>query len=153
MSASASPSQLSDLLLLELLDADRSRSVQRWVFKLQPVVRIGRASDNDVVVGNPVVSRLHAELRWRDDGWELVSVGRHGTCVSGNWVAQARLEEGSVFQLGVNGPCLRFNPPLDPCNQTVRDPRILVQAAAIAETAPCRSPGEPLLGSSGTVTI
>jgi hypothetical protein len=42
-------------------------------FALEPaeasVVRIGRASDNDVVIGNQRVSRYHAQLRWVESSW------------------------------------------------------------------------------------
>jgi len=37
----------------------------------EPVVRIGRALDNDIVLNDPAVSRYHAQLRWRNGCYHL----------------------------------------------------------------------------------
>src|SRR3974377_16899 len=42
---------------------------QPYAFQPGHVVRIGRASDNDVVVSDPAVSRKHAQLTWAAEGW------------------------------------------------------------------------------------
>ena len=39
-----------------------------FVFQRGQAVRIGRAHENDVVSGDPSVSRQHALLRWEGDG-------------------------------------------------------------------------------------
>lgn len=47
-------------------------------------IRIGRAPDNDLVVGDLLVSRHHAELRWDGYGWSLTDLGTiNGTYVDG----------------------------------------------------------------------
>jgi len=37
----------------------------------EPVVNIGRALDNEIVLSDPTVSRYHAQLRWRDGRYFL----------------------------------------------------------------------------------
>jgi hypothetical protein len=37
----------------------------------EPVVTVGRALDNDIVLTEPTVSRYHAQLRWRNGGYVL----------------------------------------------------------------------------------
>lgn len=37
----------------------------------EPVIRIGRALDNDVILGDQTVSRYHAQLRWRNGVYHL----------------------------------------------------------------------------------
>lgn len=37
----------------------------------EPVVSIGRALDNDVILSDPTVSRYHAQLRWRQGRYHL----------------------------------------------------------------------------------
>jgi pSer/pThr/pTyr-binding forkhead associated (FHA) protein len=37
----------------------------------EPVISLGRALDNDVILNDPTVSRYHAQLRWRDNHYYL----------------------------------------------------------------------------------
>jgi putative serine protease PepD len=57
------------------------------VFDERRVLRIGRGSDNDVVLDSPSVSRRHAELRPTATGWDLCDVGSAG----GTWVDEQRV--------------------------------------------------------------
>ncbi len=86
----------------------------------EPVVRIGRALDNDLVLNDPTVSRYHAQLRWRDGryhicpadlskDWQLkgkgertlqVSKGSTRISVNQQGVIQSPLAPGDVIQLG-----------------------------------------------------
>jgi ABC transport system ATP-binding/permease protein len=72
------------------------------VHAVEQVVRIGRAPDNDVVVGDLLVSRHHAELRGSPGrGYELVDLGSHnGTFVNGRRRDRARLEPLDVVGVG-----------------------------------------------------
>lgn len=68
-----------------LLDVSSDAGTARVAVR-GPVVRIGRADDNDVVLSNqPTVSRHHAELAVDGDGaWTVRDVGSHnGTHVNG----------------------------------------------------------------------
>lgn len=56
------------------------------------VITIGRAADRDVVVGDLLVSRYHAELRWNGSGWDLLDLGS----VNGVFVDGRRVGTGSV---------------------------------------------------------
>ena len=72
------------------------------VHSVSNVVRIGRSSDNDVVVNDLLVSRHHAELR-SDSGqaWRIVDLSSHnGTFVNGQRVSSAPLAEDDVVMLG-----------------------------------------------------
>ena len=52
---------------------------RRWLLRIgvqevplgEPVLRIGRALDNDIVLSDQTVSRYHAQLRWRDGCYHL----------------------------------------------------------------------------------
>jgi ABC-type multidrug transport system ATPase subunit len=65
-------------------------------------VRIGRDSDNDIVVDDLLASRFHAELRSRPDGThELVDLGsRNGTFVNGRAVERAVVHELDIVSVG-----------------------------------------------------
>jgi ABC-type multidrug transport system ATPase subunit len=65
-------------------------------------VRIGRAQENDIVVGDVLVSRKHAELRGNPaDGYTLVDLGSHnGTFVNGQRIEEVRLEQLDVVGIG-----------------------------------------------------
>src|SRR5437870_274864 len=67
----------------------------------QDRVGIGRASESDLVVREPRVSKHHAEIRRLPDRWLLVDVGSHnGTRLNGQPVAgEARLTPGDRIEL------------------------------------------------------
>jgi ABC-type multidrug transport system ATPase subunit len=74
----------------------------------RPVVRIGRAADNDLVLADFRVSRHHAEVRRRPDGtWEIVDLGsRNGTYLGGEPVTTATLSDGDF--IGIGGETIAF---------------------------------------------
>ncbi len=64
-------------------------------------LRIGRNSDNDVVVSDLSVSRYHAELRKTGRGYEIVDLASHnGTFVNGQWVTAAPVTERDIISIG-----------------------------------------------------
>ncbi|MFI1534672.1 ABC transporter ATP-binding protein/permease [Streptomyces anandii] len=71
-------------------------------------LRIGRATDNDLVVDDLIVSRRHAELRAREDGGhDIVDLGSHnGTFLNGRPVSQARVGPGDIIGVGHSSFCL-----------------------------------------------
>jgi predicted component of type VI protein secretion system len=93
---------------LHLLDPAMGHALQSWRFAEKPEISIGRADDNDVVIADPHVSRIHAKIVWNDERWTLVSIGRHGTIVDDRIVAETQLFHQMRFRLGSRGPTLRF---------------------------------------------
>jgi pSer/pThr/pTyr-binding forkhead associated (FHA) protein len=104
-----------------------SNVANRWLlqgeerqFRLgEPVVRVGRALDNDIVLSNRTVSRYHAQLRWRNGAYHLyppapsvngeaelgvstliLNRGDAPTLVNQNPVTQTVLAPGDVVKLG-----------------------------------------------------
>ncbi|WP_217551990.1 FHA domain-containing protein [Streptomyces sp. GbtcB6] len=71
-------------------------------------VRIGRATDNDIVVDDLIVSRHHAELRVHPDGsHEIVDLDSHnGTYLNGRAVTRAPLGPRDVVGIGHSAFCL-----------------------------------------------
>lgn len=98
----------NETIALHLLDSAQGHTLQSWRIVDQSTVTIGRSDDNDVVIADPHVSRLHATLVRQDGRWTLVSLGRHGTLVDNRVISEAPLVEGMIFRLGANGPTLRF---------------------------------------------
>jgi ABC-type multidrug transport system ATPase subunit len=65
------------------------------------MLRIGRASDNDVVVSDLSVSRYHAELRKSGRGYEIVDLSSHnGTFVNGQWITASVVTERDIISIG-----------------------------------------------------
>jgi hypothetical protein len=66
----------------------------------RPVTRIGRRTDNDIVLDSPSVSRHHAQIRWRDAYFVLFDTSSHGrTLVNGEPVEEQVLRPGDVIAL------------------------------------------------------
>ena len=64
-------------------------------------IRVGSRPENDVVVDDPSVSRLHLEIAAEDAGFRLRDLGsRNGTFVDGYRVKDIYLRDGSVIRAG-----------------------------------------------------
>jgi pSer/pThr/pTyr-binding forkhead associated (FHA) protein len=67
-----------------------------------PVVNIGRGDYNDIVIGDPSVSTMHAKLQRREAVWILSDMGStNGTFVEGERLAgEAPLSPGTTLRFG-----------------------------------------------------
>jgi ABC-type multidrug transport system ATPase subunit/pSer/pThr/pTyr-binding forkhead associated (FHA) protein len=85
----------------ELNSLEREHGRHR-VYHLSPgVVSIGRSLDNDIVVGDLLASRTHAELLVGRGGAEIVDLdSATGTFVNGSRVPRGVLGEGDVIAIG-----------------------------------------------------
>ena len=73
---------------------------RRHVQLVKPVVTLGRALDNDVVIDDPRVSRHHAQLRVRQDRYVLYDTGSSGgTLINDQSISEAILNAGDVISL------------------------------------------------------
>lgn len=85
---------------LQALDAFLIVQGRHHVALDRPVTRIGRRIDNDIVLDSPAVSRLHAQIRWRDNFFVLYDVsGRGRTQVNGETTREHVLRPGDVIAL------------------------------------------------------
>jgi hypothetical protein len=66
-----------------------------------PLIGIGRASDNDVIVDDPMVSRHHCQLKLQHGAYSFTDLGsRNGSTVNGQPVSQVALGPGDVIRIG-----------------------------------------------------
>lgn len=64
-------------------------------------LRIGRAGDIGMLIDHPSISRAHAELQARGDGWTLRDLdSKNGSFVEGSRVAEATLDRPCWLRLG-----------------------------------------------------
>ena len=62
---------------------------------------IGRDPSNDIVLDEPSLSRLHAQIRKEDDRYEIIDQGSsNGTMVNERRVASCELKDGDSIKLG-----------------------------------------------------
>jgi hypothetical protein len=65
------------------------------------LISIGRASDNDVIVDDPEVSRHHCQLKLQHGAYSLADLGsRNGSWINGQPVSEVALGPGDVIQIG-----------------------------------------------------
>jgi len=101
------------------------------------MLNVGRLEDNDVVVTDPAVSRLHATLRFVGGAWLLESVGKHGVLIDDERIESTRLQPKTVFRLGARGPTLMFEcaeavePASQQCTTTVEFDTFAIGALGI----------------------
>jgi len=73
----------------------------RQVELKDPVLTIGRSPTNQLVLDDPQVSRVHAQLRVIDGAFTIIDLDSTcGTLVNGNAVTQAALRAGDTIVLG-----------------------------------------------------
>ncbi|MFT5197125.1 MAG: hypothetical protein ACI85U_004165 [Candidatus Promineifilaceae bacterium] len=64
------------------------------------VMHIGRRTDNEIVIDSPTISRVHSQIRWRFNHFNLFDLGsRAGTIVNGERVEECSLQPGDVIQM------------------------------------------------------
>lgn len=87
---------------LAVEEPGRSSLPRGMAVPLRVGLHIGRAADNGLVIDDPAVSRQHAYLGPRGDGWVLVDKGSvNGTFVNGERLRGPRkLVAGDVIELG-----------------------------------------------------
>lgn|GEM_PF-1016584 len=78
--------------------------VRSWTFYRQPIIRIGRCPDNDVVLYSSVVSRYHVELKSSHENWEIINLGRNGTYIDGKPITKVKVVNGLIINLALSGP-------------------------------------------------
>jgi serine/threonine protein kinase, bacterial len=80
--------------------------IHTWTFHHHPVIKIGRALDNHVVISHPSVSRYHLELRRNAKGWNLTNLSVNNTFMRGQPVHYITLPSEALIQLSAVGPNL-----------------------------------------------
>ena len=101
LSAAATPTQPQVAPLASLLVRSGALKGRRLPVKV-PIVNIGRADFNDVVIADPSVSTSHAKLQRRDDVWVLTDLGStNGTFVEGERLSgEVALGPGTTVKFG-----------------------------------------------------
>jgi RsiW-degrading membrane proteinase PrsW (M82 family) len=82
---------------------------QNFSYAPGATVRIGRSSENDIVVNDPTVSRRHAHISWEASGWVWQNAGQAPTFLAGQPVAQFAVgQQVDVTLASPQGPVLRL---------------------------------------------
>lgn len=97
------------MITLTLLLPGKAVPVQNWTFETESLVKIGRATDNDVVLYSAVVSRHHLEIRRCQSGWEAVNVGANGTYINGKAIDKVSIIDGMIVRLATSGPKIQIH--------------------------------------------
>lgn len=96
------------MITLFLLHPLKQTPIQVWPFEQESVIRIGRSTDNDVVLYSAVVSRRHVELRKVGHHWDIVNLGTNGTYLEGKRIEKIAVEDGTVIRLARSGPNIQI---------------------------------------------
>ncbi len=93
------------MITLTLLHPLQPIPVQSWTFQEEPKIRIGRSTNNEVVLYSAVVSRHHVEIRKTGDHrWEVFNLGANGTYINDKRINQAAAVDGMIIRLASSGP-------------------------------------------------
>ena len=97
------------MITLTLLHPVQLKPVQCWTFDSESVIRIGRSTDNQVILYSAVVSRYHVELRRINSVWEVESLGANGTYLDGKRMTQVAVRNGMIIRLARSGPNIQIH--------------------------------------------
>jgi pSer/pThr/pTyr-binding forkhead associated (FHA) protein len=110
-----------------LFDSPQGRPLHVWSFSGRAEIRIGRATENDVVLADPCVSRAHARLTLEQAAWHAHALSTQGVFHAGRKFVDLELTPGTLFRLGPAGPYLRFQVALHDAATPGHDSTILEQ--------------------------
>lgn len=96
------------MITLSLLHPIKQIPVQVWSFPSETTIRIGRSTDNQVILYSAVVSRHHVELRRVGANWEIVNLGTNGTYLDGKRITQVPVSDGAIIRLARSGPNIQI---------------------------------------------
>lgn len=96
------------MITLLLLHPLKRNPVQSWSFESEPIIRIGRSTDNHVILYSAVVSRHHVELRQVGNNWEIVNLGTNGTYLDGKRITKVPVVDGAIIRLARSGPNIQI---------------------------------------------
>lgn len=134
------------MITLTLLHPIQSIPVQSWTFEHESVIRIGRSTDNHVILYSAVVSRHHVELRCNDSQWEVVSLGANGTYVNGKRITQVPIVDSVVIRLARSGPNIQIHLgalPADSVKTAPNESRVPLPAKPKLSDIPNADEGDP----------
>jgi RsiW-degrading membrane proteinase PrsW (M82 family) len=112
------------------------------------IVRIGRSSENDIVISDPTVSRRHAQISWEADGWTWQNLGQAPTFLGGQPVA--RFVVANVVDVSLaspHGPTIRLQLVPDAAQPGAAPVRADLGAGALPAAA--ASPWRPAPPAAG----
>jgi ABC transport system ATP-binding/permease protein len=85
--------------ILHIITPDNTRDINLH----KPLITLGRAPDNDIVIDTPVVSSRHAQLKRIPTGYEIIDLeSLNGLAVGGQLVKQKNLQHGDVIYIGTS---------------------------------------------------
>jgi ABC-type multidrug transport system ATPase subunit/pSer/pThr/pTyr-binding forkhead associated (FHA) protein len=74
---------------------------EKVIFIQKPVTLIGRDKQNDIIVLDPRVSRLHAGIRWQNSAWMIENLApTNFVTINKQQIQQGTLQHNSVVSLG-----------------------------------------------------
>lgn len=97
------------MITLTLLHPTSTKPIQSWIFETTTTIRIGRSTDNEVVLYSAVVSRHHLEIRYEDSHWQVVNLGTNGTYIDGKLISQQQAMDGMIIHLASSGPTIQIH--------------------------------------------
>lgn len=84
--------------LLKFIEGDEVGST---IIVRRPLLQIGRALDNDIVLESAEVSRHHARIEYRGSAFHIVDLGStNGTALNGRQTDEAQLSHGDRITMG-----------------------------------------------------
>jgi pSer/pThr/pTyr-binding forkhead associated (FHA) protein len=93
------------VITLTLLHPLQPLPVQSWTFHHESSIKIGRATNNEVVLYSAVVSRHHVELKKLGvREWEVINLGSNGTYIDDEPIERAKITNGTIVRLSSSGP-------------------------------------------------
>jgi pSer/pThr/pTyr-binding forkhead associated (FHA) protein len=121
----------------------RDKEIDHWVFD-RPQFKIGRTPDNDIVIDNLAVSRLHAVLEEEKGNYYVRDCDSlNGTLLNNQKVGRARLEDGDEVCIGKH--CILFRRQggqAVPAGETIQgfDQTMIINTAVGAVHVPQENP-------------
>jgi pSer/pThr/pTyr-binding forkhead associated (FHA) protein len=144
------------VITLSLLHPLHKTPVQHWSFDQEPLIRLGRSTDNNVILYSAVVSRHHVEIHRAESGWVVKSIGTNGTYLEGKRITEIPVEDGMVIRLARSGPNIQIHTTeekRDPLKELLQSRRKGTSSAEHQHPNGLQPPGPPPVTQPHQTTV
>lgn len=97
------------MIKLDLLHSSGAYPVKSWSFNNKSIIKIGRSSNNHIIINSALISRFHVGIVYENLDWKIINFGSNGTYYKDKFITEVPVIDGMVICLCGAGPKIQIH--------------------------------------------